>query len=86
MMRVILVNLVMFLLPFVFYIAFQMLTRIDDGRASAIEGLPLLPLALAGTVLVAATLALTATLSEKNQGTYEPAVIINGKVQPGRIK
>ena len=86
MVRVIVVNLAMFLLPFVIYTAFQFLTRVDDGKASVIEGLPLLPLTLAGTVLVAITLAVTATMSEKHQGAYEPAVIVNGKVQPGRIK
>ena len=86
MLRVILVNLVMFLLPFALYTAFQYLSRVDDGKASVLEGLPLLPLTLAGTVLVAATLAVTATMSDKNQGAYEPAVIVNGKVQPGRIK
>lgn len=86
MLRVILVNLMMFLLPFVFYIAIKFLTRVDDGKASVLEGLPIMPLALLGTILVAVTLAVTATMSDKNQGTYEPAVIIDGKVQPGRIK
>jgi len=86
MLRVILVNLMMFLLPFVFYIAIKFLTRVDDGKASVFEGLPIMPLALLGTILVAVTLAVTATMSDKNQGTYEPAVIIDGKVQPGRIK
>ena len=86
MLRVVLVNLTMFLLPFVLYCAFQLLTRGDDGRASLFEGLPVLPLAFAGSVLVAATLAVTATMSDKNQGAYEPAVIVDGKVQPGRIK
>lgn len=86
MLRVILVNLAMFLLPFAAYIAYHSMTRVDDGKSSVIEGLPLLPLTLAGTLLVAATLAVTATMSEKHQGAYEPAVIVNGKVQPGRIK
>ena len=86
MLRVILVNLTMFTLPFVAYVTFKFLTRVDDGKASVFEGLPLMPLALVGTILVAVTLAVTATMSEKNQGTYEPAVIVDGKVQPGRIK
>ena len=63
-----------------------LVTRVDDGRSSAVEGMPLLPLTLAGTALVAVTLAVTATMSEKHQGAYEPAVVIDGKVQPGRIK
>ena len=86
MVRVIVLNMAMFSLPFILYTAFVLLTRVDDGKASAIEGLPLLPLTLAGTVLVIITLAVTATMSEKHQGAYEPAVIVNGKVQPGRIK
>lgn len=86
MFRVIVVNVVMFILPFVAYMAYQALTRIDDGKSSVMEGMPLLPLSLAGTILVAATLAVTATMSEKHQGAYEPAVIVDGKVQPGRIK
>ena len=86
MLRVILVNLAMFLLPFALYTAFQYLSRVDDGKASVLEGLPLLPLTLAGTILVAVTLAVTATMSDKQQGAYEPAIIVNGKVQPGRIK
>jgi uncharacterized oligopeptide transporter (OPT) family protein len=86
MARVVLVNLVMFVLPFVFYAAYPFLSRVDDGKSSALEGMPLLPLTLAGTVLVAVTLAITATMSEKHQGTYVPAVIVDGKVQPGRIK
>ena len=86
MFRVIVVNVVMFILPFVAYMAYQAATRIDDGKSSVMEGMPLLPLSLAGTILVAATLAVTATMSEKHQGAYEPAVIVDGKVQPGRIK
>ena len=45
MLRVILVNLVMFVLPFVLYVAYRSLARVqaDDGKASALEGLPLLP-------------------------------------------
>lgn len=86
MLRVILVNLTMFLLPFIFYIAFKFLTRVDDGKSSVLEGLPLMPLALLGTILVAFTLVVTATMSDKNQGTYVPAVIIDGQVQPGHIK
>jgi hypothetical protein len=86
MVRYVAVNLAMFALPFVLYTVYQLLTRVDDGKASAIEGLPLLPLSLAGTVLVVVTLAITATMSQKNQGTYEPATIVDGKVQPGRIK
>ena len=86
MFRVIVVNVVMFLLPFVAYMAYQAATRVDDGKSSVMEGMPLLPLSLAGTILVAATLAVTATMSEKHQGAYEPAVIVDGKVQPGRIK
>ena len=86
MLRVILVNLAMFALPFILYTAYQLLTRVDDGKASVVEGLPLMPLTLVGTALVALTLAVTATMSQKHQGAYEPAVIVNGKVQPGRIK
>jgi Family of unknown function (DUF6111) len=86
MLRVILVNLTMFLLPFICYLIFKFLTRVDDGKAHLLEGLPVMPLALLGTILVAATLAITATMSDKNQGAYEPAVIVDGKVQPGRIK
>ena len=88
MLRVILVIFTMFLLPFAIYIAYQFMNRIDDGKpgGAVLESMPLIPLALAGTLLVALTLAVTATISDKNQGTYEPAVIVNGKVQPGRIK
>lgn len=86
MVRVILVNLVMFLLPFAGYAAFKYLTRVDDGKASVFEDLPLMPLALLGTILVAVTLAVTATMTDKGQGAYEPAVVVDGKVQPGRIK
>ena len=86
MARIILVNITLFLLPFAFYAAFKFLTRVDDGKASVLEGLPILPLSLAGTILVAGALAITATMSEKRQGAYEPAVIKDGKVQPGRIK
>ena len=86
MFRVIVVNVVMFILPFVAYVAYQAATRVDDGKSSVMEGMPLLPLCLAGTILVAASLAVTATMSEKHQGAYEPAVIVDGKVQPGRIK
>lgn len=86
MLRVIIINLLMFAVPFVLYTVFQLVTRVDDGRSSAVEGMPLLPLTLAGTALVAVTLAVTATMSEKHQGAYEPAVVIDGKVQPGRIK
>ena len=86
MLRVIVINILMFAVPFVLYVVFQLVTRVDDGRSSALEGIPLLPLTLAGTALVALTLAVTATMSQKHQGAYEPAVVIDGTVQPGRIK
>lgn len=96
MIRIVLENVVLFLLPTALYLAW-VIFRGDDvdpqtgRRRSMTEHLneaPIVWLLLAGTALVAAALALFASQQESNiDKPYQPAIVRDGKIiRPGENK
>ena len=88
MLRVVLFNVVMFLLPFAIYGTYVYLTRSeDDDDAALLRKVPWVWLFLAGLLLVAAAMAMLISFSGAPPGgTYQPPRIENGVIKPGRIE
>lgn len=97
MIRVVIENLLLFLLPTLIYAAWVLYQRSkteardEDGKArpvtTVLDDAPLLWLFVGGAVLVIATLAIFGTSSGGKPGQhYVPGVFRDGKIQPGRIE
>jgi hypothetical protein len=88
MIRVLIENLMLFLLPAALYLSFAMLRReAGTPTAAVLNGAPLLMLSLLGASLVMAVLALNGHVGDGKPGqAYEPAVFKDGKVIPGRMR
>ncbi len=87
MIRVVLIQLLMFALPFAAYGAYIYLSKKQRESASIWHGAPYPWLLGIGLVLVAASLVAFATFTGSGpDGTYAPAVIEDGKITPGRIQ
>lgn len=89
MTRIVLENIFFFLLPTLAYIAWQAYRRNDwPGLGVIIGDAPLLRLFVLGGTLMLATLAAFALLSPSTGGrpgdAYQPPVVKDGHVQPGR--
>jgi len=88
MIRVVIENIVLFLLPTLLYIGYVVLTRgapkkKDDVLADA----PLLWLFFGGTLLVVIVLvAFGSTSGGRPDQHYEPPSMKDGHIEPGRIK
>ncbi|HYD15472.1 MAG TPA: hypothetical protein VEA77_03640 [Hyphomicrobium sp.] len=98
MIRTVIENLLLFLLPTLIYVAWVLFQRSkaevrdEDGngdRQAAINILddaPLLWLFASGAILVIFTLAVFGSSSGGKPGQhYEPSVLKDGKIQPGHI-
>ena len=85
MLRVILINTLLFLLPFLIYAAYVVWVKgVAPNRAMA--GAPFLWLILAGlTALFVGLLTLVEFTGGDPGGAYKPAVIEDGVIKPGRI-
>jgi uncharacterized RDD family membrane protein YckC len=85
MIRIVVENILLFLLPTLVYVAYVLVTR---GRAgNPLDDAPILWLIVAGVVLVFATLIAFGTMNEGTPGqAYEPPVLRDGKIEPGRIR
>jgi hypothetical protein len=90
MIRVVIENLLLFLLPTLFYVAYVVLKRRIDGTTgskSPLDDAPLVWLFAAGAGLVIVTLIYFASTSGGKPGqTYQPPVYRDGKIVPGEIK
>ena len=87
MMRIVVENLLLFLLPTLIYVAYIYLTRAEkpDGRAMLDEA-PLLWLFAIGAGLVVVTLMVFGSTSGGKPGeVYQPPVLRDGKIVPGHI-
>jgi uncharacterized protein DUF6111 len=85
MLRIALVDILLFALPFVFYAAYMVAVK---GRApsSLWQGAPVFWLLVAGCGLLLVVMATLIQFSGgKPGGTYHPPVIENGVVKPGEI-
>ena len=87
MMRVVLINLLMFLLPFLLYGGYVYLTRGSQSPDSIWRGAPIGWLVVAGVVLALGTLFTLVTFSGwGTEGTYYPPRFEDGVVKPGRVE
>ncbi len=88
MIRVVVENVVLFLMPAAAYVAYMMLMRRDGAPASQVlNEAPLIWLFVAGAFAVIATLVLFGDVSGGKPGqVYEPTVLKDGKIEPGRMR
>lgn len=91
MIRLILENIILFLLPTILFVVFTMLRRSDKKTntvSGALDAAPLPLLFTIGFVLMISVLAYYGTQSNSGKPgqTYRPPVVIDGKIQPGRFE
>ena len=87
MIRIIVENVLLFLLPTAMYVGYVLLTR-RTTSSGVINDAPLLWLFVTGAVLVGATLiyyGATSTGGRPDQ-TYTPPRMTDGRIEPGQIK
>ena len=88
MTRVVLENVLLFLLPTLLYVGYVYFTR-EPGRGGTrvMDEAPLVWLFIAGAVLVIVTLVAFGSTSGGKPGQhYEPAVMKDGRIVPGHIE
>lgn len=87
MARIVLLNIFMFLLPFLVYAAYLYLVRDDDAETDYWREAPIKWLFVIGLVLVVVGLMSLISFSGGGpEGTYEPPTVEDGEIVPGRIK
>lgn len=91
MIRLILENIVLFLLPTILFVVFTMLRRSDKKSNSlkeALDAAPLPVLFTLGFILMISVLAYYGTQSDsgKPSQTYRPPEIVDGQIKPGRFE
>lgn len=88
MIRIILLNLLLLLLPTVLYVGYTHLTSpgTPKGLGRILEGAPLPWLLLTGSVLAVGTMLFFGTPPDGRPGDrYHPPVFRDGKIVPGRL-
>lgn len=85
MIRILIENLFVFLLPTLGYVAWiAYKTREWPGLWTVLSGAPLLRLFVAGAILMLTTMALIASRSHNDPSeVYVPPVFKDGRIQPG---
>jgi hypothetical protein len=90
MIRVVIENVLLFLLPTAIYFGYVLLTRRTDGPngAQMVNEAPLVWLFIAGALLVAGTLVYYATITPggKPGQVYIPPRMKDGSIEPGQLK
>ena len=88
MIRIVVENVLLFLLPSAMYIAYVLLTRRSSTAGTVINEAPLVWLFVLGALCVAATLVYYATITPGGTPgqTYTPPHMKNGKIEPGQLK
>ena len=91
MIRVVIENILLFLLPAAMYVGYVLLTRHGSTSAgTVVSDAPLVWLFVAGAALVAATLAYYATITPGgppgHQTYVPPRVGKDGRIEPGHLK
>jgi hypothetical protein len=96
MIRIVIENILLFLLPTLAYLGWVLIARPDslertpDGRirpTRVLNDAPLLWLAASGTILLIVVLvAFGKTSGGRPDQTYSPPVFKDGKIEPGRIE
>jgi hypothetical protein len=86
MIRLVIENLALFLLPTLMYLAYAYLSRDEDKKGSVIDDAPLIWLFVAGAVLVVVVLvAFGQNTGGKPTEGYTPPSFEDGKLKPGNI-
>jgi hypothetical protein len=88
MIRIVIENILLFLLPTIVYVAYVYLTRDDEklGAARVLDDAPLIWLFIAGAVLMLVTLVTFGSMSGGKPGqTYTPPVLKDGRIEPGHV-
>lgn len=89
MMRIVIENILLFLLPTLVYVAYIALMRRNASSAGAVlNEAPLIWLFIIGALIVGATLAYYATITPggKPGDLYIPPHMQNGHIEPGQLK
>lgn len=86
MIRIVIENIVLFLLPTLLYVIYVAATRTDE-KQGILDGAPLAWLMLAGSALILVVLAVFGEDTGGKPGqAYEPPSMKDGEIVPGRIK
>ena len=87
MIRIVVENILLFLLPTFVYVAYAYMTREErPGATSVLDDAPLLWLFVAGAVCVIVTLVAFGSVSGGKPGQiYTPPVLKDGRIEPGHI-
>lgn len=88
MIRIVIENILLFLLPATLYFGYVLLTRRGASPGEVINDAPLLWLLTSGALLVMATLIYFAstTVGGRPDQTYTPPYMKDGRIQPGVLK
>lgn len=89
MIRTVIENILLFLLPTVIYVAYVALSRRLNGASEGgvLEEAPMLWLFIAGAALVVVTLVVFGSTSGGRPGQeYQPPMYRDGKIVPGQLK
>ncbi len=87
MTRVVLLNLFLLLLPMLLYFTYVFTLRWIRGGEEPVQTAPLVWLFVAGMVLMVASLAYYTEYSRQDgRGIYQPPILRDGVVQPGRVE
>lgn len=87
MIRIVIENLLLFLLPTGMYVGYALLTRDGKQKQGVLDDAPMIWLFAAGTVLVVVVLVVFGNTSggKPSQG-YTPPSFEDGHINPGQVK
>jgi hypothetical protein len=87
MIRIVIENILLFLLPTFVYVAYVYMTREErPGPTRVLDDAPLLWLFIAGALCVIVTLVAFGSVSGGKPGQmYTPPVLKDGRIEPGHI-
>ena len=86
MARVVLVNMFLFLLPFILYGGYAYLVQKEKSPGNIWNAAPINWLLFAGGILVFGTLIYFVSFQSGDKGgQYKPAIYKDGKIQPGHF-
>jgi predicted membrane channel-forming protein YqfA (hemolysin III family) len=88
MIRIVVENVLLFLLPAAMYMGYVLLTRRTTSAGTVINEAPLVWLFIAGAVLVVGTVFYYASTGEggRPDQTYTPPRVKDGRIEPGVLK
>jgi Family of unknown function (DUF6111) len=87
MIRIIVENVLLFLLPTIIYVAYVYMTRDEKaGATRVLDDAPLVWLFVAGAILMLVTLVTFGSMSGGKPGqTYTPPILKDGRIEPGHV-